>query len=431
MTRREGDLRAAAICAVLAAALLAVLGLWRGEAFWSTSDGVYALTARLLHDGLGLYSDMATAQPPPVYLAGAGLLAVDDSLTALRAGLELVTLATALLVFGAVLGLTGRRWLAVAAGVLTPLTPVMLHENALLTPETLGAPLLLGTALLAARPRAAGAVAALAVGVKLSFALPALLVLLVLPGRRRALVAFVAAGGALAAAATALWGADLWRAIVVAQSQSGWTAVEHLPGLLAQEAWNVGPLAVAAGAALAVGRDEPRLRAVAAAAAGGLLLGLTVVKQGTYVNAIQVAEPPLLVLAACAAAWASGAWRRVLVACAALLVAQSGSLVLAPDDPRPYTRPFAEFGPRRRLSGAEVERYARAARACPPGAPFPGVSFVAFVAERRPLGDQPDPFILGAEENAAFLARVRADVPRACPATGAPVVDANGNVAGS
>lgn len=66
-------------CLGLTAVLLAVLGLYRGEAFFNPSDDVYALTAREILHGLGLYSDIAAAQPPPVYLIGAVLLGSDAS----------------------------------------------------------------------------------------------------------------------------------------------------------------------------------------------------------------------------------------------------------------------------------------------------------------------------------------------------------------
>ena len=424
----------AVVGVLLSAALLAALGVVRGEAFWSTSDGIYALTARQLLGGLDLYSEVAAAQPPPVYLVGTALLGIDDSLTALRAGLELVTLATAGLVGLATWRLTGRAWLAAAAGVLAPLMPVMLHQNALLTPETIGAPLLLGAALAAARPRggaSAGVLAALAAGTKLSFALPALAILLAGHARGRSLAWFGATAAMLAAVATAVWGADVWRAVVLAQSQSGGTALRDLAGLLAQEAWNALPLVVLAGLGLASRRragDEALLRTVAAGAAGGLLLGLTVVKLGTYVNAVQVAEPPLLVLAACGIAWVldrASAWRLVAAAAAALLVAQSASLLLSPADPRPHTRPFAESGPRRLLSAAQVEAFARAAQACPAGSPYPGIPFLAFVAGRRVPGDQPDVFILGSETNRRFAEHAERERPAACPPD-APVVDASG-----
>jgi hypothetical protein len=56
--------RAALACVAATAGLLTVLGLLRGEALWNASDGVYALTARGLLDGLGLYGEVAAAQPP-------------------------------------------------------------------------------------------------------------------------------------------------------------------------------------------------------------------------------------------------------------------------------------------------------------------------------------------------------------------------------
>lgn len=431
---RRDLLAPALFCLLASAALLTTLGFMRGEAFWSTSDGIYALTARQLLGGLDIYSEVAAAQPPPVYMVGAALLWIDDSLTALRGGLELVTLATALLVGFATWRLTGRAWLAAAAGVLTPLMPVMLHQNALLTPETLGAPLLLGAALAAARPGGAapaGTLAALAAGTKLSFALPALAILLAGHARGRSLAWFAATAVALAAIATAIWGADVWRAVVVAQAQSGSTALRHLPGLLAQEAWNALPLVVLAGLGLASRRrpgDEVLLRTVAAAAAGGLLLGVTVIKLGTYVNAVQVAEPALVVLAAGGVAWIldrTPGWRLLAAGAALLLVAQSGSLLLSPSDPRPHTRPFADSGPRQLLSAEQVEALARAARACPPGTPYPGIPFLAFVAERRVPGDQPDVFILGSEANRRFAERAAAERSVACPPD-APVIDASG-----
>jgi hypothetical protein len=428
MSSRARDVTAASACALLAAAVLTALGLWRGLSFWNPSDGIYAMSARLVLDGLGLYTDVAAAQPPPVYLAGAGLLALDDSATALRAGLEAWTLLTALLVFAAVLRLSGRRVLAVAAGVAAPLTPVMLHENALLTPETLGAPVLLGVALLVRHPRAAGAAGAVAVAIKLSFALPVLAVLLWAPARRRGLAVFALAGLALAALGTAIWGLDVWRGIVVAQGQSGWTAPAALPGLLAQEAWNALPLAAGALVALALrdsARDPVLLGAVAVAAAGALALGLSVVKQGSYVNTIQAAEPLLLVLGVCGAAWAferAGRARLVAAAALVLLAAQSASLLLSPADPVLHTRPFAAEGPRRLLAEHEVRAFARAAEACPATAPYPGVPWIAFVAERRVPGDQPDAFILGAAEYDDLERRAVAERAAACPAD-APVGD--------
>ncbi|MEA2265334.1 MAG: hypothetical protein QOE27_917, partial [Solirubrobacteraceae bacterium] len=95
-------------------------------------------------------------------------------------------------------------------------------------------------------------------------------------------------------------------------------------------------------------------------------------------------------------------------------------------DPQPFTRPFANSGPRRLLSAGQVADYARTARACPTGAPYPGLPFVAFVAHRRPLGDQPDGFIVTVRENRRFALRADADRKR-CPTT-VPEVDDRGDV---
>ncbi|MEA2356669.1 MAG: hypothetical protein QOD61_2798 [Solirubrobacteraceae bacterium] len=428
------------LCLLLTAALLAGLAVLRGEAFWSTSDGVYAVTARELLHGAALYHSVAAAQPPVVYLVGAGLLGLHDSLTALRAGLELAMLATAMLVWLAVLRLTRRPGLALIAGVLTPLTPLMLHENALLTPETLGTPLLLGCALLSARrggAAAAGLLGAVCVATKLSFALPVLLILLAGRHRRRGLA--FAAGGlvGLAGAGSLVFGVELWQSIVTAQQQTGFTPLHDALGLLGQEAWNELPLTVIAGVALLVGRaralDPTLLRVMAATGVGCLVVGLSVVKLGSYVNTVQVAEPALVVLAACGAAWIHGRlgpWQlpSAVVAglAAALVLAESASLLLSPADPSVFTRPGASSGPRRLLASAQVRAAAGIARHCDPAAAYPGIPFIAFVAGRRVPGGQPDGFIVTVRENRRFALRADADRKR-CPTT-VPEVDDRGDV---
>ena len=55
------------------------------------------------------------------------------------------------------------------------------------------------------------------------------------------------------------------------------------------------------------------------------------------------------------------------------------------------------------------------ARACPPDAAYSGPPYVAFEADRRMPGRQPDQFIVAnARENARFLREAAADQPR-CP----------------
>src|ERR1700716_3185089 len=107
--------RAVAVFLLGGIALLVALRVWQGDAYWSYSDGAYALTGRLVLHGPALYREVAAAQPPPVFYAGAVVLAVSDSLDALRIGLSAVDLATGALVLGATWRLTARRGAAVAA----------------------------------------------------------------------------------------------------------------------------------------------------------------------------------------------------------------------------------------------------------------------------------------------------------------------------
>jgi len=143
---------------MLAAALVA-LHVWRDLDYWNYSEGVYALTSRLLLDGNDLYGDVVVAQPPVMFLAGGALLAVDDSITWLRLGMGAVQALTAALAAVAVWRLTGKALAAALAAPLAMLTPWAAHEHGLLTPELVGAPLLVGGALLAARPGRAPAAA--------------------------------------------------------------------------------------------------------------------------------------------------------------------------------------------------------------------------------------------------------------------------------
>jgi hypothetical protein len=413
------------VFALGAVGLLAALAVWQRNGYWEYSDGVYAASARELLHGRDLYGQMAGAQPPLVYLVGALLLWVHDGLASIRAGMALFGLATAALVVVVVWRLTGRRWLAAGSGLLALFLPWSLHEHAQLTPETLGAPLILGSALLAARaPRAAlaGALGAVAIACKLAFALPALLVALAAAAPRRALAWLVLSSVALAAIGTAVFGTDLWRETVIAQLQVGSHALHYVGGLWAQAAWNLVPLAIPAVAALVLREraNEPRLVITTAAAAlGGLLLIASVYKNGTYLNVVQLCEAPLLALAAAGAAWlveTKATAALAATACLALLgVVQVGSLLADPGNPRPFARPFAATAPGRALSPSAVHRAMDAARACPHAAAYSGPPYIAFLAERRMPGHQPDQFIIAnAREDARFARQAAADQPR-CP----------------
>jgi len=409
--------------------LLVLLRLWQADAYWEYSDGVYALTSRLVLHGSALYRDVAAAQPPSVYLAGAGILAFGDSVAVLRAGLSIVTLVTSLLVLLCVWRLTRSRPAAVVAGLLTLVTPWALREHAQLVPETFAAPLLLGAALAGSRggrcATAAGALAALAVAFKLAFVLPALAVLLAVRQRPRALLTAAVVGAVLTAGFLLVFGGPLLDGAVRTQRQTGLSGLDYVAGLWAQAGWNLVPLLACATLAwpawrAAASEDERALlRTLAAAAVGSLLLLLSLFKHGSYLTVVLVAEPPLLCLAAVGVTMAvreRAGGRLALTGAAVLLAAlEIGTLLVMPGDPSLFTRPLAASGPAWRMSPAEVEREVAVLRTCPPGVVASGSPYLAFAAGRRIAGDQPDQFIV---TNAAILARFRLvaerDQPR-CP----------------
>jgi hypothetical protein len=424
LSRRLGA-PALAAWALLAGGLLALLHAWQRDAYWEYSDGVYALTGRLVLHGAALYRDVAAAQPPPVYYAGAGLLGVfGDSVSGLRWGLSLVALATSLLVLVCAWRLTCSRAAAVLAGVLALLTPWALREHAQLVPETLAAPLLLGAALAGSRAgrggaAVAGLLAALAVACKLAFVLPGAAVLLAARRRWHALLGFAAAGAVLAGTLLLAFGEPLLDGAVRAQRQTGTAGLHYVGGLWAQAGWNLLPLLACAALAWPARRalaDAALLRTLVAAALGGLLLLLTLFKHGSYLTVVVAIEPPLLCLAAAGvtAAMRTRAFAPLALAGGAAVLAalQVGSLLIAPGDPRLFTRPFAASGPAWTLSPSEVDRAVAAARACPPRVATSGPPYLAFAAGRRLAGDQPDQFIV---EHAAVLARFRAAVARDQP----------------
>jgi hypothetical protein len=436
----NGPLAVVAAYVLIALPLAVALRAWRGTSYWEFSEGVYALSARMLLDGSSLYTEILAAQPPPLFYAAAAVLAADDSIDALRAALMLPGLATGLLVALAIWRLTSSRPAAVAGGVASLLTPWTLHEQSLLMPETFAAPLLMGAALLAAsthRSAWGGAAAALAASFKLAFLLPLAALALAGRSRRRYLAGAGLALGVLWTIFLAVHGGALVENVVHAQWQTGPQAPRLLGGLWLQASWNLGPLVCLAALAwpLRAHAREPRLLlCLAALAAGSAALVLTLLKHGSYLNVLALAEPPLVALAAVALCWlwrehgtARSGWpvlgvltesrtaRRPVgrrpasvlpaVAFLSVLVAvQSLSLVVAPARPALFSRPFSEATHGWALSGPGVERAARragprASRGRPELNPY-----IAFVARRPIPGGQPDRFIL---QHAAVHSRAR------------------------
>ena len=208
----------------------ALIALWQRNGYWEFSDGVYLLSGREFLHGLIPYRDFAAAQPPGVYLVGAGLLWVHDGLSAARAGLGIVGVVTAVLVGLAVWRLTERPGLTVIAVLAAPLLPITLHEHAQLIPETLAAPLILGAALSCTRAERTVLCAlllVLACACKVAFVVPALAVIAASPFRWRLLAAFIVIGLVLAGVSLLGFGTAEWRETVLAQLRVGENSYTH------------------------------------------------------------------------------------------------------------------------------------------------------------------------------------------------------------
>ena len=406
-----------------AVSVLAAQMVWRGHAYWNFSDGVYLETSRLLLEGQDLYGQVAAAQPPALFLAGAAILSASTGLTWVHAVLSLVCLVNGVLVAVVVRRLTARTALAALAGLTSLVVPWTVRGHLDLTPESFAAPLLLGAALLGVRRETAvwaGVVAALAVAFKLAFLLPVLALILVAPAACRARLAAATGATLLAGSvgAVLVWGGALVDGVVRAQAEVGFQP-DVLPGYLVQAAWNVGPLALAAAPLLrgrSVLRDQALLRSVVALAAAGLLLVGTVLKRGSYLNVIQVVEPALVILVFSALAVTSTRIRLAQLLLLGLVLAQSVALVRAPEDPRGFSRPFSAAAGGWVLSGDEVAARVTAARACGSTRPYSGDPYLAFLAGRRMPGDQADLFIVRYAPAALAPQRARQAADQdACP----------------
>jgi hypothetical protein len=395
----------------LGAAVLAVLHPSRGRALWDFSEGVYVLTSRLFIHGGDLYGHVVVAQPPGLFAFGGAALGLHDGIEWLRLCVGAWQLLAGVLCARIVWRLTG-------SGVATALTPAAalllpwnLHEHGALTPELIAPPLLLGAVLLASRPggRApgdAGILAALAVAVKLPYALPAAAIVLLSPGRRRAALWAGVTLAVEAVVALVLFGDGLWRYIVVAQSHSGWQNAHDLLRVWAQEGWNLLGLVVAAACALVWRRrlaDSLLVRVSAGLAVAMLLTLLTNLKHGTALNIVAPIELSLLPLAvAGVVAGARAGGRRFSVAAAipavalAFVAAQSISLLASPQPTGfPFLYPSSQAGTwQRGFSDAEIDTLVREAEACPAGVAYGGgLSYIAFLAHRDMPDGQPDTYL--------------------------------------
>lgn len=422
--RREGWLTLLAGAGAGLAALVLVHLLLAGS-YWDYSEGVYALTARLMVHGHGLYSEVVGAQPPGVFLLGAGLLAIRDGLEWLRFGVALLQLVAGVAAGLTVWRLSGSRAASIAATAGVLLTPWAVRQHGALTPEMVALPLLLWAPLIQ-RVEPLGVVCGLLPLVKVPFVIPALALVLLCrrPGRAAAWAALTLAVGL--ALSTLLAGGSFWREVVYAQTQSGYRGLGVLPGYWSQAAWNLLGLLVPAALAIAhrAQANDARLLKGSAGLAGALLVTfLTNLKQGTSLTITVPVEAALVPLAACGAVWtlraATAGPRRdvrarvqaaTVVAGLLFVLVQSVSLLASPHHPEPFLRAFSRSAWSVALTRSELDRVTRRVRACPPGLPYGGAPLVAFVAGRSMPDDQPDQFILG---HAATLRGVEAQAQRA------------------
>jgi hypothetical protein len=418
--------RTALIYGAVAPPLLALLFVWERGAYPNYAEGVYLYSSRLILEGATPYRDFVAAHPPLLFYSGAAVLALWDSIDAIRVALSCVSGLTGGLVAVTVWRLTGGWPGAVLGGLAAIVAPWSLHEHALLMPETFGAPLLMGAALLAARARTAawaGLLAAVAVGFKWPFLLCGLALLIATPARGRFLLG-LGGGVALGVALTfALLGSDrTYDDLVSAQQQVGWYGLHEVAAYAVQGSWTLLPLIVPAafGAALGRAAREPALfKSITALGLAALVLVCTIVKTGTYLNTIVLAEPPLVALGAAGVVWLvrrpRPRWRLAVVAVAAALgVAQSASFGAKPDNPGLFLRPFSARG-HTWTSADDVDRAVSAARACPPDTAFSGPPYVAFLARRRMPADEPDQFLLARARVAEPAAAEAAADTLRCP----------------
>jgi hypothetical protein len=419
--------------AALGALVLALLHASRGRSLWDFSEGVYALTSRLLLHGGDLYGHVVVAQPPGQFVFGAGALAIHDDIGWLRLCVGAWQLLAGVLCARIVWRLTGGNRVAT---VLTPaaalLLPWNLHEHGALTPELIAPPLLLGAALLATRQKTAagaGILAALAVGVKLPYALPAVAIVALSAGRRRAALWACITLAIEAVAAYAAFGGGVWRDAVLAQSHSGWQNAHDLVRVWAQEGWNLLGLAVAAAVALRLRRrlrDPVLVRVSAGLAAAMLLTLLTNLKHGTALNIVAPIELSLLPLAVAgvvAAARTEGSGlrlRRVAIPAAALalVAAQSISLLASPQPTEPpFLYPTSQAGTwQRGFDSAQIDTLVRRAAACPSGEPYGGgLSYIAFLAHRDMPDGQPDTYLTHDSPTLKYVAAAIDSAKPTCP----------------
>lgn len=416
------------VALAISVALLALR--WRQD--WNVSEGTYALTSRALLEGGDLYGDLVVAHPPLMFVFGAALLTLGDSLDLLRIVVVLLQLGALGLLSVVVWRLTRSGWATAVVAPLGVLLPWSVHEHGIFTAEPLTLPLLAGAAVLGARPRGsawAGALLAVAVGVKLPMLLPALVGLWCVVDRRSAAVAFAAVLAVVVAGSLAAFGGGVVEHAVLAQTEVARHGPRYIAEITVQAGWNLAPVLLGV-LSLVVARrrgwrsaDEAQWRMAVGLAVGIAATYASVLKDGTSLTVLPPIEALLLPLAVVGGwLWVSGVVaparpRRVrVVAGLALtfLLVQPVSLLADARHGghlflRPLSAPAWGVGLTREETTSQVARLAQ----CPARVASNLTTTVTFRARRRMPGDQPDTFLPSRARRLAHVAgAVVADVPR-------------------
>lgn len=419
---------------VVALTISAALATLRWQQDWNVSEGTYALTSRALLEGGDLYGDLVVAHPPLMFVFGAGVLTLGDSLDLLRVVVILLQLGALGLLSIVVWRLTRSGWATAVVAPLGVLLPWAVHEQGLFTAEPLALPFLAGAAVLGARPRGsawAGALLAVAVGVKLPMLIPALVGLWCVADRRRAVVAFgvvlaVVVGGSLAA-----FGGGIVEHAILAQTEVARHGPKYIAEITVQAGWNLAPVLFGVLALVMARRrgwrsaDEAQWRIAVGLAFGTAATYASVLKDGTSLTVLPPIEALLLPLAVVGGwLWVSGvvtAERRRAVRLAAglallfLLVQPLSLLVDARHGGRLFLRPLSAPAWGVNLTRGESDSQVAQLRRCPAHVASNLATTVTFRARKRMPGDQPDTFLPPRARRLAHVAgAVAGDVPR-CP----------------
>jgi hypothetical protein len=419
------------------AALIAV-HLLLLHTYWDYSEGVYALTAHMMLHGGDLYGQIVGAQPPGVFLAGAGLLAIHNSVEWLRFGVGCLQLGAGLIAARIVYRVTGSN----IATALTPaamlLTPWAVHEHGALEPELVALPVMLGAALTSV-DRRRGALTGVLCGllplIKVPLVIPAVVMVAMSADVRRSAIWAVSTALVGMGAAELIGGEGFWRDVFLAQLHSGARSLGLLKGFWAQEGWNVLGLLFCSGAAIWLrerARDRRLLMVAIALAVANLVTFLTNFKQGTGLNISVPVEASLVPLAASGVVFAfraartpAGRWWPAAACSVALAftLAQSVSLIASPHNPVPFLRAFSAPAWEILLTGPQFEATVADARACPRGETYGGPPLAALQAGRSLPAGQPDEFL---PSHSATLASVNAQIAAVHPVC-PPSPDINGS----